>query len=371
MPFNSPSEIELNFIWLGGKEMPAIDMQNLLKIMAENPEVSINIWVDSKETYNAISKQMSTFKSTVEKKTNKKISYANLSFKQISKAGLQIPDEIDELLIATIDAQLWAAASDIYRVLILTRKDEKSKHARFYYEADNKMSPKLFDFFANRDAAGTALSSNNGMALFSPQHIRQDMFYIDVTSKNGSVFAQNMRQHLITYLCDPIMQVYFKELLHNAKNGGLNAEDVMCSYGMIVQSMFRMNFMTDNPSKLYSLADHIVPMESIRELIGPVDYTKAQSWATPGKRPIDDGILDLCIFVRMAELSDKSGEILKFFFAFASHKFGTRIYSKQEFMAAVNDALTKLYKDKPLPAWFTTYQELDSSTRVTSKHRRS
>lgn len=371
MPFKKLSEVEFNFIWVGGGRMPDDQADNLINfVLQSNREpTSIIVWVDNKTTYEVLVAQLQTHVKRKNKEIDQynaenkksiphiafKEQLKNLKFKIISPTELEIPPALIEFIEKTRDAKLWSGLGDIYKLLILSRKyKEEEPHARFYIEADNKMDPELWDFFKDKEVAATCYKKFGRNAVFTPSSFRVDLLLLDITSEQGVAFAANIRTNLLKLLADdPVIKIYFDVLLTNAiKNHGLAEADVLGTYGVIVTALFRMQFMQPKEDTNYGFKDIIVAIESISKLFGPLSniITEGRSWLDPSKKlaPLEAGMLYKLIMLRISEISDR--------FGIATQKFLEDVgaSSRDNLWAAAEKILKDEYgkKGQPLPQWF-------------------
>lgn len=328
MPFKKLDEVEFNFIWVGGNKMPDNQVDNLINFVLQSrvDPTTILMWVDNKATYEVLVAQLQAHiklknaeidgYNAINKKSVPHISFKdqlkNLRFKTIGVEELEIPPTLDEFIEKTRVAKLWAGLSDVYRLLILSRKyKEKEPHIRFYVEADNMMKPALWSFFKGHEVAATCYKTfGKYKKVFAPTSFRSDLLLLDITSEQGIGFAANIRTNLLKIVDNPVLKIYFAELLENAiKNDGLEEEDILGTYGMFIGALFRMHFLLPNKNTLYGFKDIIVPIETISELYGPITRSEGRSWLNSSKQlaPLEGGMLKNLIRLKICEISDQFG----------------------------------------------------------------
>lgn len=328
MPFEDLKEVEFNFIWVGG-EMPTSQLENLMVFSRDNGNPKINVWVDTKDTYNALVKQMQVQLKTINsarKQVNQlplkfKERFSKISFQLINNDALGIPLEVATIIDKCREAKLWACMSDIYRLFILSRKPDPkaTEHARVYVEADNIMLKNLWEKFHKRDVA--AVYSDNfdpDHKIFPPEQFRTDLLLLDITSPNGQKFAASIRPNFIKLFTDPILKIYFNTLLEHAKKqGGLAENDVLGSSGTLVTALFRLHFMKiDEP--LLGFKEILLATSSLNNTLmalpnmdtGNINF---RSWLDPKNKYTlaEDGYLFPLLVLRIAEITDPSGNMLK------------------------------------------------------------
>lgn len=368
MPFEKLSEVEFNFIWVGGGNMPDDQADNLINFVLQShlEHTSIMVWVDNEATYKVIAAQLQAQikrknkeideYNIINKRSIPHISFKeqlkNLKFKIISPAELGIPQMLNEFIEKTRAAKLWAGLSDIYRLLILSRKHKENEpHARFYVEADNRMMPELWSSFKYKEVAATGYKKFGNSTVFAPTGFRTDLLLLDITSEQGISFAANIRNNLLKLVAeDPVLKIYFELLLVNAiKNHGLAEEDVLGSYGMIITALFRMQFMQPNEDTIYGFKDIIVAIESISKLFGPLSkiITEDHSWLDPNKQlaPLEAGMLYKLIMFRIGELSDLPDGVVT-----QKNLEEIGADSKEHLLNATAGKLYEAYRE--IPQWF-------------------
>lgn len=328
MPFKNLSEVEFDFIWVGGGRMPEDQANNLIEfvLMTHHEPTCVIVWVDNKITYAAITAQLqehlkrknteideyNAIKKTSIKHLRFKEQLKNLKFKIITPSELEIPPILEEFIEKTRIAKLWSGLGDIYKLLIQSRKHTIGEpHVRIYVEADNRMLRELWNFFKDKAIAVTGYQHlKKGLPLFTPATFKVDLLLLDITSKQGTEFAANIRTNLVKILAlTPALKANFEILLENAiKNDGLAEEDVLGSYGMLITTLFRMQFLQPTPDNLYGFKDYIIFIEHIAKLFGPISPMRQEgrSWLNPLKQlaPIDSGKLHKMIIEQMREICD-------------------------------------------------------------------
>jgi hypothetical protein len=375
MPFKTNNELELNFIWLGNP-MPPLQLNNLVNILLKNPQVQINIWVDSEATWNDFKKNIAPIVNNFvshNKNITKQDIYKNLCPQMLTPVSMQLPKELEKLLEVFKNAKLWATISDIARLLILSRKVDpkaKARHARVYVEADNEMLPEFWQkAFQSKDVAAIYVESIDGEKLFPPQAIRGDCIFIDVDSPQGEAFAANIRKHLLTIFNDPMMAGYIKALKDHAEQiGGLHSSEVMETFGMLFQAILRMQFMTTEKETLFGMKDILIPKSSVKGLIkhgyfGVVEH----SWVQVDKPKLMRGMVRDLFSLRLAEISDPSGIIVAKMLVEAQRKFPRNtISNKKDYLDLVQMVLEGEC-DGVLPEWFITTINLQSDSKRFAK----
>lgn len=259
MPKLIKNRTEINFIWFGGA-MPISQVNNFVDIMVQNPEALIQLWVDSKDTYSVLSKQIST--SIGRYNLEKGSRYKNFKPRQTAEIK-DVHDSLVPYLAEIKRLKLYPALSDIYRHLILSRPQETGERPiRCFFEADNKLEEHLWTHLENKQVALMHVDELDGEVLFPPAAIRTDFVFLDLESPLGQEVQQNMKIHLDYLFSDPVLSACLMELNSHAANfGTLNRLDLIDTYGWITPAVFWLQFLTENSDNLYGMEDILVSRE--------------------------------------------------------------------------------------------------------------
>jgi hypothetical protein len=384
MPFKTLNEVEFNFIWVGGNRMPDDQAENLLQFVAglNQYQAKCQVWVDNKKTYSTLVAQfqerIAKINANIEDMRTKgllkgrtvilltfKNQLKNLSFTVIDHKALDIPTELNSIIENTRAAKLWGGMSDIYRLLILSRKHKAGEaHVRIYIEADNRMQLNLWQHF-NSKAVSAVYEESASKYLFAPATFRVDLLLLDITAEQGQAFAASIRPNLVKMLVsDLVLKLYFAALLQGAlENEGLYEDDVLGSYGSLTCALFRLHFMTADPATIYGFKDLLLARERVKTLYGPLSNTNRQglSWLDKSKEyePLYAGALQKLTLLRICEISDVAELTTEY-----TIRVLFSMVSKQQFMGQVTEYLKRFCEitKQPIPEWFIQSQKLLTET---------
>lgn len=377
MPFKNLSELEFNFIWVGGNPMPDDQLMNLFNFVGEHiaSQAKIRVWVDNEATYKIVANQLKSIIDAINADYKEKASKGlirgfipltfknqlkNLSFAVISHTNLEIPEDLHETIEKTRAAKLWGGLSDIYRLLILSRKYKAGEpHVRFYVEADNRMVPDLWNNFKSQSVGAVYLSAGiPSHFVFGPAMFRTDLLLLDISTDQGLAFAASIRPNFVKIFCkEPLLKLCFDALQRDAiAKKGLAEEDVLCSYGMLITTLFRMHFMTEDAKTDYGYRDILVDHATLKNSHLPISGKQALSWLDKSKdyEFLYSGCLKRTIALLMNELNDLSGLVVQY-----ALRYYVGVESKKDFEEQIESIMVARCKinDEPLPEWFSEIQK--------------
>ena len=311
MPKLNKNNIELNFIWFGGA-MPTAQIDNFVDIMVKNREVLIQLWVDSPETYSVLSKQIA--KSISRYKLEQGNRYQNLRPRRISE--LTLPDFILPYIAKLQEIKLYPALSDLTRHFVLSRPKEKDgRPVRGYFEADNKLEDNLWQHLQGKQVALMYVDVLDGEVQFPPSAIRTDFIFLDTESPLGAKLHNNIREHLRTLVSDPILSVCLLELnIHASEFGTLNRLDLIDTYGWITPAVFWLEYLSENPDKIYGMQDILISREASSRAIKFAYFNDPERhWSTRGEQipSLVSGLVRDVFRAVLADRIDKSRKILR------------------------------------------------------------
>ncbi len=268
----------------------------MLVTRKQYPNEEFNIWVDSKETEDALRNLFTSHR------WNKNL---KIVFKYID--SLDIPPYTRELVNFLIAHSLPSLAGDLLKPYVLARKDATNSLFRVYTQANLQLPKELL-----RYATGVPQQSRNKKTyphakpflLFSRQvgifppnfHIMASCVLINVQSLEGEKLVQQMILYLDETLANPAIKLLMQILRQRAvdakeKGNILSVCDILGTIGGIIPHLCRMSLLSYEKK---GVAKNVI---DIRQTNAPKHIGCASSWISSEEGAHEEPIMQKAFYM--------------------------------------------------------------------------
>lgn len=284
-------EKELNFIWVGGNELPVTYFNELELLLKLNTNYQVVLWTDNADLGKAMPQQhgedfggflegdpLNNQLASLVQGTNRQRALQVRSVDTLKwSSNPKHHDAVGAICQALRQESLWAAMTDCMRVAIIAR-EESVDRVRVYSELDGRHPEKLADF-----SGGWA----HGIHVESG-YIYSQVLAAEGRTKDGRRMAEGIRDSIASILFDNKDEflALVGELI--AVNDRERKElYVIQTFGRLVDAgimkFFRENPKLDKAKKVY--------VEGGANLLG-IEINFGRSWLSPGDRSFADDAMN-------------------------------------------------------------------------------